>query len=179
MGASQSKQGPADASAAPAPAQPQEQRKLQLSTRSLLDGYLGVREGPVLELDANAKVSDVALPAGKDKHSLELWCPACSRPCALEVREFKTVGDEVVSLTGPGAKKPRYAFVVCLWGESLSYVLGAAVLVRSLKKHTKRDDVDFVCLFAEDPENEKGRLKPEAREILTQAGWDLRIVYHL
>lgn len=66
-------------------------------------------------------------------------------------------------------RRGRYAFVICLWGSSKDYVLGALVLGYSIKR-TKTQNT-LVCLHADD-------VPPEYVELL-QLFWECRVVDHI
>eukprot|EP00913_Durusdinium_trenchii_P035564 g33281.t1 len=63
----------------------------------------------------------------------------------------------------------RYAFLICLWGSSKDYVLGALVLGFSIKR--TRTKHSLVCLHTED-------VSPEHVKLL-QIFWDCRVVEHI
>jgi len=91
------------------------------------------------------------------------FCPSCKRPF-----------DARLSLPwNPPPPKPdargRYAYLICLWGSSAEYVLGALVLGQSIKntgsKHAR------VCMHTADV--------PQAFIELLSAVWECRLIEHV
>ena len=89
----------------------------------------------------------------------EASCPCCKRP--LEI----TYGEPAVVCEA----KKRCCFLICLWGKSLEYVLGALVLGASIRK--TKSVHERVCLYTEDVPLEHVRQ-------LSQL-WQMRLISHL
>lgn len=91
------------------------------------------------------------------------FCPNCKRPIDAYLSEKWR----------PTLPKPeahgKYAFLICLWGASPNYVVGAMVLGYSIKKTGSKHA--RVCLYTED-------VPPGYVEILSQL-WDCRLIEHV
>ena len=93
----------------------------------------------------------------------EAWeasCPCCKRPLAITFGEPPVV---------PTAKRPRCCFLICLWGKSAEYVLGAMVLGASIRK--TKSVHERVCLYTEDVPMEHVRQLSKL--------WQMRLISHL
>lgn len=90
-------------------------------------------------------------------------CPCCKRP--IEARLSEPWRPEKPAIEARG----KFAFVICLWGSSPDYIVGAMVLGHSLlktgSKHAR------VCLHTDDV--------PEAALRLLSRLWDCRLVEHV
>eukprot|EP00435_Cladocopium_sp_Y103_P055919 s1104_g18.t1 len=94
------------------------------------------------------------------------FCSVCKRP--LQVR----VADPAASVrnveVAPHARK-RFAFLVCLWGSSKDYVLGALVLGFSINRTKTKHSL--VCLHTDDV--------PKEHLELLSLFWECRLVQHI
>ena len=95
------------------------------------------------------------------------FCSVCKRP--LEVR----VADDAASPVRPTEvvenARGRFAFLICLWGSSKDYVLGALVLGFSIKRTKTKHSL--VCLHTDDV--------PAEHLKLLQIFWECREVKHM
>eukprot|EP00931_Biecheleriopsis_adriatica_P048883 TRINITY_DN28247_c0_g1_i1.p1 TRINITY_DN28247_c0_g1~~TRINITY_DN28247_c0_g1_i1.p1 ORF type:complete len:825 (-),score=156.60 TRINITY_DN28247_c0_g1_i1:6-2159(-) len=93
------------------------------------------------------------------------FCPVCKRPVEVKQCLSSPAARRVV----PREARGNFAFVICLWGSSKDYVLGALVLAHSiLKTKTKHK---LVCLHADDV--------PANYVELLRIFWDCREVEHM
>eukprot|EP00434_Breviolum_minutum_P030161 symbB.v1.2.026673.t1/scaffold2684.1/size75764/5 len=69
-------------------------------------------------------------------------CPCCKRP--LEIELCEAIRKPIVAPEALG----RYAYLICLWGASAEYMVGAMVLGASIRKTGSKHD--RVCLYTED-----------------------------
>ncbi|CAD7954457.1 unnamed protein product, partial [Amoebophrya sp. A25] len=49
--------------------------------------------------------------------------------------------------------KKQHAYVICLWGQSLKYVVGAVVLGQSIKNQcpkTRSGEIKMICMHTKD-----------------------------
>ena len=84
------------------------------------------------------------------KHGLPLslgewsaFCPSCKRPMKIEMTQHRPTSQE------PTAEvRGKYAFLICLWGTSREYLLGALVLGFSIRQTGSKHD--RVCLYTSD-----------------------------
>ncbi|CAK9110748.1 unnamed protein product [Durusdinium trenchii] len=93
------------------------------------------------------------------------FCSVCKRPLEVRVADGTRSARQDVGTSARG----RYAFLICLWGSSKDYVLGALVLGFSIKR--TRTKHSLVCLHTED-------VSPEHVKLL-QIFWDCRVVEHI
>ncbi|CAK9051896.1 unnamed protein product [Durusdinium trenchii] len=93
------------------------------------------------------------------------FCSVCKRPLEVRVAD----GTRSVRHDVGTSARGRYAFLICLWGSSKDYVLGALVLGFSIKR--TRTKHSLVCLHTED-------VSPEHLKLL-QIFWDCRLVEHI
>lgn len=151
-------------------------------------GYAGERRAEVQQ--ETHSYFDKSEQERKEWTSTEVhsFCPNCSRPVKLVYEDDKkwweknseAIEDTNSSTTGENDKistaqtttAKKYAFCVTLWGENMSYVIGAAVLGHSLRKHSKNPNIDRVVLHTADVP-EFGKI------ILEKSGWKLIEVDHL
>ncbi|CAJ1360607.1 unnamed protein product [Effrenium voratum] len=94
------------------------------------------------------------------------FCSVCKRPVDVKIAEpqlMHTGGDV------PAVARGRCAFLVCLWGSSKDYVLGALVLGFAIKRTRTRHSL--VCLHTSDV--------PLAHINLLRLFWDCRLVDHV
>ncbi|CAE7249204.1 unnamed protein product [Symbiodinium natans] len=94
------------------------------------------------------------------------FCAVCKRP--LDVKIVTQSHSLRTNEVNP-QRRGRYAFVICLWGSSKDYVLGALVLGYSIKR-TKTQNA-LVCLHADDV--------PAEYVQLLQLFWECRVVEHI
>ena len=90
-------------------------------------------------------------------------CPCCKRP--LEIELCHAVKRPVVASEAVG----RYAYLICLWGASAQYMVGAMVLGASIRKTGSKHD--RVCLYTED-------VPPEYIQRLSKL-WNCRLMSHV
>uniref|UniRef100_A0A7S4V1T2 Hexosyltransferase n=1 Tax=Alexandrium monilatum TaxID=311494 RepID=A0A7S4V1T2_9DINO len=118
-------------------------------------------------------VTKQALPFGRDARPRWPWswgpdrwrgfCPNCKRPVDAYLSEaWRTIApaQEV---------RGKYAFLICLWGSSANYLVGAMVLGYSLKRTGSRHS--RVCLYTDD-------VPAGHVEILSRL-WDCRPIEHV
>eukprot|EP00439_Symbiodinium_sp_Y106_P074217 s1939_g14.t1 len=77
--------------------------------------------------------------------TLGIWsafCPSCKRPMNIELGHRRT------NEAPPPEVRGKCAFLICLWGASREYLLGALVLGCSIRKTGSRHD--RVCLYTND-----------------------------
>lgn len=91
------------------------------------------------------------------------FCPCCKRPIHAVTAEAWAAPTPAKGAAG------KYAFVICLWGTSPAYVLGAMVLGYSLKQTGSK--YRRVCLYTDDVS--------AAHVQLLSKLWECRPVYHV
>lgn len=97
--------------------------------------------------------------------SWNAFCPCCKRPLRLELDAAPPK-----AAVAPEAKG-KYAYLICLWGSSMEYVLGAMVLGASIRKTGSKHD--RVCLCTDD-------VPREHIERLSSSGlWQCRRISHV
>eukprot|EP00930_Biecheleria_cincta_P099831 TRINITY_DN91445_c0_g1_i1.p1 TRINITY_DN91445_c0_g1~~TRINITY_DN91445_c0_g1_i1.p1 ORF type:complete len:742 (-),score=124.09 TRINITY_DN91445_c0_g1_i1:92-2317(-) len=98
------------------------------------------------------------------------FCAVCKRPLTIAlVGSQESMGPAKRSRHSDTAAG-RYAFVITLWGSSPEYVLGALILVWSLRK-TKTSH-DMVLVHTKD-------VSSDALSLLQKGGWKLHEVEHI
>ncbi|CAE7568867.1 unnamed protein product [Symbiodinium pilosum] len=91
------------------------------------------------------------------------FCPCCKRPMKIELSLQSAEPDP------PAAVRGKYAFLICLWGASREYLLGALVLGYSIKRTGSKHD--RVCLYTSDV--------PHAHIQLLSRLWICRPISHI
>lgn len=94
------------------------------------------------------------------------FCPCCRRPINAELSGKQAFVPKPVQ---PPARLGNFAFVICLWGDSAEYVLGALILGHSLRRTGSRHSL--VCLHTDDV--------PRGFVKLLRLVWDCREVRHV
>ncbi|CAE8589818.1 unnamed protein product [Polarella glacialis] len=123
----------------------------------------------MLQPRGNTSSSTLCLSDGTQHALPDKWsgfCSCCKRP--VEVKLSTQPSEERVSRTAPQARG-RFAYVICLWGSSKDYVLGALVLGHSIRRTGTKHSL--VCLHASDV--------PLVYVNLLRKFWDCRQVDHV
>ena len=98
---------------------------------------------------------------------VNIHCPCCWRPCEASLVDAPPASREPTISKSQG----RFAYVIALWGQGLAWVLGAAVLGKSLRD--TGTCYEMVCMCTEDVEEE-----PHC-SFLRSAGWRIHRVQYL
>ena len=100
-------------------------------------------------------------------------CPCCNKPLEAKCcRWWQSQHDRGSNNCGEGEKQPanvgRCAYVICLWGKGLAYVLGGAVLGQSILETGTPHELLCLCT--------SNVPKEPYRALLEAAGWRVKEV---